>query len=1036
MIFIIFPKLKKSYFLEKIMTKDFDLIKKIEQKIKRKCHQIGHKSPMFGRCVYSVDRQGFVERFRLSDFDIIELPEELFEFKHLKVLDLSELYNLQRLSIPDNFLSLKSLSLSLLPNSIDFIEIGKLKNLTKLEVAFQDCSQFSFLPELKNIKVIVVGRNVEGFDFSALPKFKYLRKLSIWNLQKSDALFVRKCKKIRDLKLDFPKTNLTSLLLKHKKLRKLSVSNGNFKLKVLQKMKNLKSLELFYMKSKDLSFIHHKSKLKKLTVNSADLTDISGLKKAKHLRYLDLSFNKNLREIDSLAKIKKLNFLELRDCNVKNADVLSNLVDLKYLNLRANPLKDVSFLNSLNKLRVIFFKYCKISLTVVNTDIEKLAWLSQQTSCYFSLVKLKGLFVKPSRKFYNVKSKQYNHLFNSSSFAVFDNARSLIGLKLYNPDIRYYPLIMNDLRKIKYLSVQEAGTDNLPYYLQPQLVWLEVKNDIFFDIEALKKMKQLRHLSIVNSMLQDLSFLPYLKNLRVLDLRKNKLSDIGYVSELPELRALLLGNANVDLSVLAECKKLRILFYSNKVYYGEKQIKEFINKSSIEADDEILMVKLANKMKLIPQRVNIIKEYNFTAGIESNTYIRYYMENKKVTALALNNYYHSIYYKNTKWGRTQAISIEYLDNYLPNEIFELKNVRYLYLINNLMKKVPEAIQKMKNLEYLNLMDNNISDISKLAYMPNLKKLILAENPVDYTKTFPFLPELERLVVVKQVVVVQSFKHLNNLKDLDLTSCTLIGEDFSDWDLEALTLAFAKNIDISKMQLPKTLRKLNLSYLNIEQIDFLADLPRLEELRLIGNNITNIEVLKKLKHLKFLDIGYNKIKDFRPIKRFLKKKDFHVYFSDNQIDSSIINEFMLAKYLSNDCALHNVLITYGLTEEFEQIKNDFRELFFTGKKLTRALFFDMLVKYEHFELLVVSAAKNYYNSKSIRKFIPEKKSYKSVFRKNLNNYFSCLCCKHYDIEKGVCPAFPQHIPYSIKTGIVRHKILFDNQATKLIYRKRK
>lgn len=79
----------------------------------------------------------------------------------------------------------------------------------------------------------------------------------------------------------------------------------------------------------------------------------------------------------------------------------------------------------------------------------------------------------------------------------------------------------------------------------------------------------------------------------------------------------------------------------------------------------------------------------------------------------------------------KILSISYLGlKYIPNEIFEIKNLESLNLSNNKIKKIPCKILQT-NLKYLNLSNNEIKKIpSNFEFPPSLKKLILFGNPIN------------------------------------------------------------------------------------------------------------------------------------------------------------------------------------------------------------------------------------------------------------------------------------------------------------------
>ncbi|MFU0823638.1 leucine-rich repeat domain-containing protein [Clostridium sp.] len=100
-------------------------------------------------------------------------------------------------------------------------------------------------------------------------------------------------------------------------------------------------------------------------------------------------------------------------------------------------------------------------------------------------------------------------------------------------------------------------------------------------------------------------------------------------------------------------------------------------------------------------------------------------------------------------------------------------------------------------------------------------------------------------------------------------------------LEEINL-FNNNIeDISALSNLSKLKKIDLAKNRIKDVTPLGSLKNLQELDLYSNHIENIEVLSQLKKLTFLDVSRNKIKDLNPIKGMnLKSKELLYWGNDN------------------------------------------------------------------------------------------------------------------------------------------------------------
>ena len=127
---------------------------------------------------------------------------------------------------------------------------------------------------------------------------------------------------------------------------------------------NLTSLELKTFTEQDALDYCQLNNIKlyniaKLDLGNNKLTDISGIKLFKNIRFLYLD-NNELTNIHVLKDLKNLKELYLNDNELTDISVLKDLNKLETLILNNNQLTDVSVLQNLNKLEILNINYLEL----------------------------------------------------------------------------------------------------------------------------------------------------------------------------------------------------------------------------------------------------------------------------------------------------------------------------------------------------------------------------------------------------------------------------------------------------------------------------------------------------------------------------------------------------------------------------------------------------------------------------------------------------------------------------------------------------
>ncbi|WP_375561567.1 leucine-rich repeat domain-containing protein [Bernardetia sp. OM2101] len=177
------------------------------------------------------------------------------------------------------------------------------------------------------------------------------------------------------------------------------------------------------------------------------------------------------------------------------------------------------------------------------------------------------------------------------------------------------------------------------------------------------------------------------------------------------------------------------------------------------------------------------------------------------------------------------------------ELAKVKHLYHIKLQDNIITNT-DFLSNLNFIERLYLANNQISDISFLTQYSNLKHLDLSNNLVqDYTPISK-MKRLQGLFLSRNNILEYSFiEHLTTVQSLSLFENKI--EDISFLKnlkiLTYLNVECNKIKDISALKGLKHLQRLNICSNEISSIslDFLNELPRLEELFLDKNPVKNI-----------------------------------------------------------------------------------------------------------------------------------------------------------------------------------------------------
>lgn len=191
------------------------------------------------------------------------------------------------------------------------------------------------------------------------------------------------------------------------------------------------------------------------------------------------------------------------------------------------------------------------------------------------------------------------------------------------------------------------------------------------------------------------------------------------------------------------------------------------------------------------------------------------------------------------------------------------SLRELWLRDNDLEELSSDINVLESLEVLNIGNNNIRHIDDDISLSRLRELVLDDNEL---RTVPkLIHESSRLsglnVNGNQIDSFRLTENDKNLIELNIGNNPLI--DFNvepgNYRLEVLVFDWIKIEEGWMEEFPPTLIVLSMEHCDLESIEKISHLRRLEQLSIIANQIQTIDgVVGKLKRLNKIWIGKNRI----------------------------------------------------------------------------------------------------------------------------------------------------------------------------------
>ena len=161
----------------------------------------------------------------------------------------------------------------------------------------------------------------------------------------------------------------------------------------LRYAKNLNYINLSYNNISDINELKYLTKLEKLILWHNKIEDITPLANLKLLKHLELDDNK-ITSIDPLKNLNNLTTLWASNNNINSINALENLTSLNYLYLNNNEITDISQLKNLVNIEYLGLNYNKISNVEILKNLTNMKVLGISKNMINDLSKLSNLLLE------------------------------------------------------------------------------------------------------------------------------------------------------------------------------------------------------------------------------------------------------------------------------------------------------------------------------------------------------------------------------------------------------------------------------------------------------------------------------------------------------------------------------------------------------------------------------------------------------------------------------------------------------------------
>jgi hypothetical protein len=628
-----------------------------------------------------------------------------------------------------------------------------------------------------------------------------------------------------------------------------------------------------------------------INIECRGMQNLDWLKGYPNLSSLCITCN-SLADIGGLQYVPKLKSLELNKCEITELKGIENLSDLQSIVItECHGLTEIKECEFLGNIIDIVIRQCD--------KLESLEGLTQnkniaEKTTILGVKKLPALRkLGDLSKFHKLREIKFYNGFNSEVLHDVFTSKSLNLIYLNNCDV--------DLKYEGEMNCKFVfeGCRNFNFHAS-KIRDLEITDSLFTDAKFLESLPELSTILLSkNYDLETLSGLKNLPKLQVLKLIENTgLSDISAIAKLNQLQSLQLNNLKALKNVssiaqiktlesldISECELLEIKPRENgriqkeKVFSYQLKLAEFYKLDTkafkeklekIKADPEASALK-----KQIPKIKKLLQERSYESvdlglsileSLEDETIINSLLDGIEI------DYKKDIIVPNKIFKGTSPAQ-PYL-NYalfsvlkLASKINKWKTFNEKIVALNLETQKFVGIDHFSNLRSLSIPDTDLVDCE--INLPNLKYLIIRNRASwqNYKVNFDVFKNCTKLEYIDANAFILS-NGFNGIKDMTYLKTLLVGKIAENTITDLKELSQLKNLEVLKIDSATVIKNIDgiencteLKILEFNRLPFtdskpLANLYKLEEIKIFESEITRLELAPEVLSLKRIDVSHN------------------------------------------------------------------------------------------------------------------------------------------------------------------------------------
>jgi Leucine-rich repeat (LRR) protein len=280
---------------------------------------------------------------------------------------------------------------------------------------------------------------------------------------------------------------------------------------------------------------------------------------------------------------------------------------------------------------------------------------------------------------------------------------------------------------------------------------------------------------------------------------------------------------------------------------------------------------------------------------------------------------------------SQYVTIPVGDSISNSQLHSIVGMEVLDISNNPTVKDIQPVSRLMNLKTFKCVNTQVSNLFPLRSITNLEVLDASNTPTQDLLALTYATKLRELNVSNtKVSDIQTVEYLVNLERLDISTTGISSLEplgnMEESALKELRMSKTKVTNLDPLKNISTLQFLETSFTPITSLTALSESENLERLDISNTNITTLEPLSKLTKLRLLYANNTKIASLKPLTSIAALE--RVYCDNTGVKLGQAQELTKSKT--------TILVVYeseALQNWWTKLSPEWKDVFKTASKLT-------------------------------------------------------------------------------------------------------